>query len=268
MKIAFWTPTLMKNAGASSSMISIASAAAMEIADESNKTVGIIQTKFASHSIDYALLGKGVLGDSFFGTGIDALLTAAKSRCVTEDDVKNSSISVLDDHLLLYKATIQKIQESYEADMSYFLDVYDALGDYLENVFVDIGNGIGGVNLDVLKASDVIVVNLSQNAYLIEQAMKEIKMLNLTNVYYCIGNYDSGSATTIKNLQKKYSPMKRHTLVVPRNVDFMDAFGNGTVREFFLKNYKSTEKSSAIYPYFSQLKNNLKVLKLEVRDDE
>lgn len=233
MVIAFWSlyPGMC---GVSSNIMAMASYAADQINAEASDRVALLQTQFKDSGLDFPMLGKGVLKDDFFGTGMDALLTRAQASYLSQDDVFLMSISMIEGKLLFYMGTKEKNSQSYKRSMKRFPNVMKGVDEYAHQVYIDVESGNTELAKQILPRADLVVINICQNERVISRTLDEIEHLNLENVIYLLGRYQPDSSLSIKNLQKMYRQMYRKLYAVPFEAEYMDANSNGSVPNYFI----------------------------------
>ena len=265
MNISFWSVE-HAHAGCSANALAMALWHALQIEDESDERVSFTQTGFTDFSLDYALLGPLVLTEKYFGTGMDNLLSIARSRSIRYDDAYNSCFSLADKNLFYYIASRQTNRDSFELTLQKLPELVEDLNDNLDYNYIDLMPGESPLVNEVLKLSDFVVINVSQNELVLQKSVKAAEQLLANNTVtkkklrFCIGNYEANSALSIRNIVKKYPFMRSSTFYIPRNIEFMDAMSSGRMIEFFMKHsgnmaaYKGISDQKA---FFDSLQNNL-----------
>ncbi len=265
MKIVFWSNTNAHSC-VSSSLIAVAAYMAMSLDQENKERVSVIQTQYRYNNIDYPLLGEGVLADDFFGTGVDALLSASKSRDVTEEDAYNASISLFNDRMNFYRSTRIANKESFYSEMKQFRAVVSALNDYYVDVFVDLAAGDSDFSKSVLLDADVVVVMIPQNRYFVKETLKAVKELGLTHVVYCVGRYDVNASLNLRNLQSMFHELRGHLFCVPYDVDYGNSISNGKAMQFLQQNnIGSMSKTNPHYNLYENIKKGVQLIRKEVK---
>lgn len=271
MNIVFWSIDNV-HSGCSTSALCMSLWHALQIEDESDERVSFIQTGFSNYTSDYALLGPQVLTESYFGTGMDNLLSIARSRALVYEDAYNSSISLADKNMLYYIASRQTNRESYNQTLRKLPDLLSELNEHVDYNYIDLTSGSGTVTNDVLALADILVIHVSQNDLVLRQSVQMAESLITDGVTtkkklrFCIGNYESSSVLSEKNIAKKYSLMRRRTFRIPRNIGLLDAIGVGRMNEFFAKYSGSMDHYKGITDqkeFFDTLQSNLEFFEKE-----
>lgn len=265
MKIVFWSAD-NSHSGCSTSALCMALCHALQIEDESDERVSFIQTGFSDFSSDYALFGSRVLTETYFGTGMDNLLSIARSRALVYEDAYNSSFSLADRNLLYYIASRQTNREFFDQTLKKLPELVTELDEHVDYNYIDLCCCTDSVVNEILSRADVLVIHVSQNDLVLRQSVQMAESLVASgavkkqSLRFCIGNYEPGSTLSKKNIEKKYALMRHRTFVVPRNIGLLDAVGTGRMNEFFMKNSGNMGRYKGITDqkeFFDTLRQNL-----------
>lgn len=265
MNIVFWSLDHV-HAGCSTNALSMALWHALHIDDALDDRVSFIQTGFANYATDYAILGSQVLTENYFGTGMDNLLSIARSRALVYQDAYNSSFSLADKNLLYYIASRQTNRESFNQTLTKLPDLIAGLNEHVEFNYIDLTGGEDALSDGLLALTDILVINVLQNDLVLNQSIEKADSLIASGLCtkkqlrFCIGNYEPASTQSVKNLAKKYPLLRRRTFCIPRNIDLLDAMATGRMYEFFAKNSGSMERYKGITDqkeFFDTLQKNL-----------
>lgn len=259
MKIGFWS-CMHGQSGATSSMI----ATSIYMCAMKQKKVGALQTHFSLNNLGYPLLGITEGAESFRDSGIDALLRDVKSKPLTNDIVLSDCVSLLSKQYSLFLGTGSRNKDAFEKDMRLSLNkIMNEIEQYNDYVFIDIASGYSSLSKSVAKHMDLLIVNLSQNRYVIEEYMDN--PIEGKDIIYLFGNYKSDSTYNIKNLTRLYPELKKKSYCIYYNADFMDAMNDGKAVGFLLKNM-SCDDLSAQYDFVQSVKSLVDAIK-EKRDE-
>lgn len=199
----------------------------------------VTQTHFNLNNLEASLISisQSISKEYFLDVGIDALVRNIKSSPLDEDILENSSISLLNKKLNLLPGTFKNNRDIYEADISKTIyGILHAVASYYDIVFIDTNSGSNDLTMKILQNADFIIVNLSQNKYIIEDYSSNYQ-LNPDKIFYLIGNYDRNSRYNLNNIQKNYRWLKNNnTAVIPYNTEYMDAQSDGQVIPFMIHN--------------------------------
>lgn len=265
MNIVFWAND---NAHAACSINALAMAfwQALSIEDESDERVSFIQSGFMDFSSDFAILGPQVLQESYFGTGMDNLLSIARSRELVYEDAYNSSFSLADKNMLYYIASRQMNRESFEQIMGKLPELIEGLNAHVDYNYIDLMHGESDLADRIISKADIVVINVSQNELVLQESVKAAERLmkeELTTkqkLRFCVGNYEPSSIFSLKNIVKRFPIMRGKLFCIPRNTDFLDAIGTGRVNEYFMKNSGSLGRYKGVsdqHDFFDTLQKNL-----------
>lgn len=242
MKIAYWSNIHGQTATTSNLLATVV----MSVLYKKEKNA-IMQSHFSLNNLDTPLMGKTDLSE-FNDIGIDALIRDIKSAPLDEERVYSDSISFLNKKLSFFPGTKKLNREVYEKDMlKIFSHIMNEINPFFDNIFVDVNAGTGELAKNILDNSDLIVVNLSQNISVLNDYVSNYNFEE-NNVIYLIGSYHNDSRFNIHNLTKLYHSLtKKNTMVIPYNVEYMDAFSQGNVNSFFMRNQNCTSDDPNYY---------------------
>lgn len=233
MKIAFWSP-VHGQGGTTSNLMAIGIMMALEMEHK----ILLTQTNFHMNNIEKALLGeRNEEAGLFHDIGIDALVRSIKVSPLQRDSFYDTTISVIKNRMDLLTGTFKINQNYYEEDTKKVIhNIFHYAEENYHMILVDTNAGLGGITPRVLESVDLIVVNLCQNKMVLDTFFQE-KKLPQQKILYLIGNYERGSKYNVNNLCHHYKQLKKNNvMVVPRNIEFMDSYWNGTMIDFFRKN--------------------------------
>lgn len=172
-------------------------------------------------------------------SGIDGLVNLATSNKINPESVTNYTRLVFPDNRLeVLSGSIEEDEEQYKKVRETYKDVIKIADNFYDYVFVDLNKGLKKDYIrEVLKASDLIVVNLSQGLRALnnfEELRKENELLKRDNVMVLLGRYDKESKYNSKNIARTLG-YKSEVNVVPYNTLFFEACSEGKIVDFFLK---------------------------------
>lgn len=234
MQVAFWS-TMHGQTGTTSNAIAIACAIALNY---QIKTI-ITHNHFDKSGLEAAFLDKEYIYNSFNqfnDIGIDALGRTMKFNSIDDDYISRYTTSLLKGRLDLLIGTQGSNESLYLSDFNgNFEMVLSAINKHYELVLIDVTAGNNPFAKQVLEQSDIIVVNLNQNVALLETFFaKEYKSLK-EKCLIMFGLYNADSKYNIKNIYRRYQ-FKNPVGTIPYNRGFADAFNEGKMIDFFMKN--------------------------------
>lgn len=233
MKITSWSP-VHGTPGTTSNLLAIALYITVTLRIKST----ITQTNFCMNNLEGPLLGNKMPSKDYFqDIGMDALARSIKSAPLDEETFYNASYSLLRDKLFLLPGTTKNNQEFYEMDMEKVINnILKSAERFYDVVYIDTNSGKNNLSQQVVETSDLVIVNLNQNKWVIDRYFKEYKF-NQSKVFYLIGNYDRRSMNNIRNLRRQYRSLNsQNSAVIPYCTEFTDAMSNGNLIDFILKN--------------------------------
>lgn len=232
MKVSFWS-TMHGQSGITSNLI----ATGVGISAEYRLKVAFLQSHLKYNNLAMALMGTVSEMDLFTDTGLDALIRDIKSKPLSKEIIFEESISLMKTGtpISLFLGTMKQNKEVFKNEMNTaFLPIIDEINRCHDITFIDVDSGYHALSFQTMDSSDLVIINFSQNRTLLEHYFK--RPINNPNVIYLFGNYNPKSKYNIRNLEKMYPALKRRSIVIPYNVNFMDAQNDGKAIEFMIKN--------------------------------
>lgn len=256
MRIAFWSNVHGQSA-TTSNMVAIALMTALEY----RLKVLVTHNHFERSTLESSLLEDKYLKNDLMelsDNGIDALARFIRSNKLDKDNIVNYTTSLLKKKLDLLMGTTNTNKELYMKDINNVIDQILKLAEEFYNVvFIDVSSGKNELSNKILKNSDLIVVNLNQNASVLNDFFQMNKD-NLEKCIFLIGRYDNNSRINKKNIMRKYN-IKKNIAVIPYNIEFSDACSEGRGIDFFLKNM-SVKKDDLNYYFIDEVRNAVKLI--------
>jgi len=205
--------------------------------------------------IDNLLIGRKQMetevrevGFMFEDTGVDALFRRVETQRLLKEHFDACCTPILNAENLLDIATLSK-KENFESDLIGREEDIEALIRQAKDIYDDVyiyANSKNDKLLDILNN----YVDLSITC--IRQGIKE----NITHVpdknVVVVTGYDNESMYNIRYMRNMYKNKK--LVYIPYNVEFKDAYNNGTLMQFLGKNEKIS-KEDANYPFFEAINN-------------
>lgn len=249
MKIAYWSP-FHGQAGTTSNMLATAMMAGMVY----HKQCLLAQTHFIYNNMEAPLIGSNSMNyasrDFFLDVGLDSLMRNFKAAKLTKEIIENCCITLPNTKISVLPGTSKSNRDSFEYEMgSVFLNLLRTVEEFYSVVFVDVSAGRHPLSLKIMKDSDLIVVNLSQNMGFAEYYFDTYKELTGRNVFYLFGNYDCDSKYNIYNIRRRYHKFmnQNNSGVIPYNTAFHDAQCDGRIMEFMRDNLRYSRKDENRY---------------------
>ncbi|SCP95993.1 hypothetical protein SAMN05421730_100395 [Anaerobium acetethylicum] len=254
LKIAFWSNT-PGQAGTTSNLVGVALMASMSY---HYKTM-ILQSQYGLYNLDSALMDRGrddLIREEFsyyYENGIDYLLRKSIISGITTDDVKQGCVEIVRDRAYYIPATIKNSREIYQENIKKHLQsILEAADEFADLTFIDAGCGVNEISARIFEAADMIVVNFNQNCRAMNQFFQSYQKFS-EKLVFLIGSYDYNSTYNAKNVQRMYRIDRKNLGVIPYNVGFQDAFGEGKVVRFLKSNFNCREHDKNYY-FIKELK--------------
>lgn len=245
--ITFWSNT-KKQTGQTMSLAAIATSMAIE----HDYKILMISTKYNDNTLELCfgsmdknktLLKKLMQNPGMaVDNGIEGLSKMAYSSRMTPDSIQNYTHVIYKNRLeVLYgykEVSDRPTKEEYLKLKDKYKDIIYNASKFYDMVFVDLDKGLDDeMTRQVLKISDIIVVNVEQKMEMINDFNELIRSQNSTkpnNVILNIGRFDSHSKYSIKNISR-YLGIKQDILAIPYNTLYFEASSEENVADLFLK---------------------------------
>ncbi|TCK87929.1 hypothetical protein EDC19_2773 [Natranaerovirga hydrolytica] len=259
MIIAFWSITH----GQVGNTVNTAAIASM-LALENNVKTLVCHSQFANSILEKCFVPNKILEDDKMGAfsdrGIDALTRLAKNQKLTPNSVPDYTISLLKDNRLdLLTGTEIKEKELFENIIDVLSHIIEGANQFYDVVAIDVHSGLDNkITQTILERADMIMVNLNQNKYLIEEFFEDETIsafLKNKKSIMNISRYDKSSKYTLNNVSRKYKI--KNITAVPYNVKFMDCCNEHKLLDYLIKNTLNKRKDEDYY-FIESLRNACK----------
>lgn len=219
MVVAFYSP-MHGQAGTTSNMLSIALLLTLKF----NKKICLMEGHFKKNALESMLIKRPNEDEfSYFEDfGIDLMIRGNVLSQSKEERLLNSSFSFLNNQIHLLPGTRQVNQEIFEESIQpHIIEIIEIADQCHDMVFIDMNASKDRWTNQILKRADLIVVNISQNPWLIQQFDERSEQ---EKFLYLIGNYDKKSQFNQTNLRYLFPFLsKKNTIAIPYNVIWRDA---------------------------------------------
>lgn len=262
----------MNKFGNTSSSIAFAT----QVAIEHNIKVLLISTSFKDSIIKDSFwqeqkkrtfgIFSGNNRSSIDNNGVEGLDRVIRSNKVSPDIITDYANIVLTNRLEILLG-IEGTEEQYNLIKERYIQIISLASKYYDLVVVDLDRKIGKqAEIDILKASDVIVTMIPQRAKKIEQVQNLIKQTDILrneNTVITIGRYMEDTKYNVKNITRNL--LKRRDLIntVPYNNLFFEASQEGKVIDLFLNLMRVKEKDDN-YKFVQELKRLYETVKMKL----
>ena len=171
-------------------------------------------------------------------SGVEGLLKVLASNRTSNEIVKNYARIVLKDRLDVLLAPETKSYQEYINLTPNYTNIIKIADRYYDLVIVDLSKKMPRKDIQaVLEMSDVVMMNLVQRLETINNFIRLREANDFykkRNVMLNIGRYDQFSKYNNKNVTR-YMKERQELSVVPYNTLFLEACGEGTIIDFFLR---------------------------------
>lgn len=191
-------------------------------------------------------------------SGIEGIAKVARSNKLTPEMITNYTRVVFKDRLEIILGRDEK-EKSQEVDgieqkgiNEEYIELISVANMYYDRVFVDLDDNISDdVKEKILKISDLVVVNTSQNYNSIKKLKKnkeQDELLKSPKTLILVGRYDKYSKYNSKNITR-FLEEKNQILTMPYNTLYFEATNEAGVPDLFLKFRKlmDSEDRNAIF---------------------
>lgn len=242
MKIAFWSPWPGR-AGTTSNML----VSAVMVCAVLKKKIFLLHSHYSDTSMEKAVLGRGTGQALFEDIGLDSLLRNIKLSELSKNLMEDSVISLLNNRFNILPGTDKGCEELFETEMEKVIPVIlNTAVKYYDLVFMDLVSGGGKISKIMLEEADFVMVNLTQDTNDIDEYFVQYHM-PIDKTLFLIGRYNRNSRYNVNNLERSYPCIRHRTAVIPYNVGFMDAFTEGKLIRFTMKNLVSSRSKDNQY---------------------
>lgn len=247
MKIAFWSNAHGKNGVTSN----LACMSVMEVLEQKRKNL-LLENHFNINNLETVLnqsMARNKLGEyNFYNQkGIEHLIRKIHSGFSMENAVSNSVMTFMEDQINYLPQNYLMNQEVFDYEFNQVLNpMFQLLEQFCDTVYIDTAVGNVLSSKIILEEADLIVVNLSQNLYILDDFFEHYQSLIKKSVYL-LGNYTPESKYTRGYIIRKYQIPRDRIATIPYNVYFKDAVTSGNLISFLNNNYQCGRKSENYY---------------------
>ncbi len=186
--------------------------------------------------------------------GIEGLAKAIISNKASPEIITNYTKIIFKNRLEVLPGIKSEDYEEYKRLKPVYADIIRTANQYYDLIFVDVNKGLDDeTTREILKLSDLIVVNITQRLRLINdyiELKKEGFLAQKKNTLLLVGRYDRYSKYNSKNMARYIG--EREVFTVPYSTLFFEAANEGKVADFFLSEIKKV--SSKILYKLQELK--------------
>lgn len=170
-------------------------------------------------------------------SGIEGMSKLAAANRLAPEMVPNYTKIVYKNRLEVVAGPKRKMELDYDKIYRSCKDILNVAKRYYDIIFVDLNNGINSeTTKDILKMSDIIVLNIEQKPSEFEKLIElreNQELFPIKKTIPMINRYDRKSKYSSKNVSREIGE-KKEILTIPYCNLFAEAVEEGETAEFFL----------------------------------
>ncbi len=187
--------------------------------------------------------------------GIEGLAKAIISNKASPEIITNYTKIIFKNRLEVLPGIKSEDYEEYKRLKPVYADIIRTANQYYDLIFVDVNKGLDDeTTREILKLSDLIVVNITQRLRLINdyiELKKEGFLAQKKNTLLLVGRYDRYSKYNSKNMARYIG--EREVFTVPYSTLFFEAANEGKVADFFLR-FRKIDENDRNAIFISEIK--------------
>ena len=187
--------------------------------------------------------------------GIEGLAKAIISNKASPEIITNYTKIIFKNRLEVLPGIKSEDYEEYKRLKPVYADIIRTTNQYYDLIFVDVNKGLDDeTTREILKLSDLIVVNITQRLRLINdyiELKKEGFLAQKKNTLLLVGRYDRYSKYSSKNMARYIG--EREVFTVPYSTLFFEAANEGKVADFFLR-FRKIDENDRNAIFISEIK--------------
>ncbi len=166
------------------------------------------------------------------------LMRLARNGLLQAQSISNYTTPILKSSLLDVLSGIS-LEEKSSDEINVFKAILEMSKSTYDVVLLDVHSGLNKHYVEsILKFSDIVVVNISQNTELIKAAKNvqaELDNEMKKSLFICVGNYEEDSKLNTRQIGKLLST--NSVIAIPRYAPLIDTMNTGNMLEFFGRHY-------------------------------
>lgn len=252
MQIAFWSPVHGQTATTTN-----AAAIACMMALEYKQKILVTHNHYEKSTLESILMDQRTyLNETGDFSGIDALSRFLKFSSAFAESIENFTYCLLKNRLDLLAGTNHPHKSIYiKESIEVFERILHSAKECYDIVIVDVSAGYNEVSKSILGQSDLIVVNLNQNGFILDNFFtKEYAQLK-QKCYFLLSFYDASSRYNLKNIKRRYKV--NNIGVVPYSRAFSDSCNEGRLIDYLYRNFNADVNDES-FELVSALKENVR----------
>lgn len=257
MKIAFWSSARGRS-GVTSNLACISIATAMKYSYKSLLIENHYQRNKLGNILRYQWAGlEREENYHFKHIGIDYIINQFSNRRYdgrrnqfiyntnqsTAKVIKEAALEILDNTLYYIPASYQFNQHTFDYNLNGNIkEILDAAEKFADLIYIDTSNHNNLSSKVILDEVDLVVVNLIQNASMIQSFFDNYSSIQ-NKCVFLVSNYNKNSKLNLNKISKTNSIYKPNIAAIPYNIEYQEAVSRGTVVEFLVRNYTCGRKN-------------------------
>jgi len=249
LKIAFWS-NASETCGVSGNMAAISVASVIRYP----YSVIAMENHLCSRNLGKAFLGQSFtnqineVGTNYYdGGGVEGLMRKIYRGELHSDMLKLYLKEVIKEHLYYIPQSRVIHNEIFDYEFNHCIHpLISLLEEHADLCYMDAASHNNLSTKTILEEADLIVVNLCQKQSILEDFFLNYSSLS-TKAVYIIGNYIPNTKLGIKNISSHYEIPLERIIAIPQNEGYENAYSNGSVVEFILRNYNCQNDSQHFY---------------------
>lgn len=258
-KIIMWSPVHGQSA-TTSNTVALASMFAL---DEHYHSL-LTQTQLTFSTLEH-LYTKGVRA-GFDDGGMEALERLVKSKLLKAEAIPDYTDTIYKNRLDLLVGSKKEWENQAEAE-NILRSILHVASHHYDTIWIDAHSGtFNSTTRVLLKEADLVVVNLPQNAYVIDHFFSGDSFpeeLEGKPYIVIISNYDDKSAYSIKNIKRSHK-VKVPIYPILYSTSFRDASNQRGITDFFLRSIRA-KKGDSIHAFIQSVRDVNKIIMKQLK---
>lgn len=265
MKVAFWSNIR----GQSGATTNLALMSVLRALLERKQTI-LLENHFNINNLETILMQRQNAwmvreNDSYYyHMGLEYLMKSIYNTQEKSLLIRRSAIPLLDSNILYLPQSniINREVFSYEFSQVMY-QLFQSLESVAETVFIDTEVNDNLSSRLILDEADRVVVNLSQNPYVLDDFFGHYDSLK-DKAVYLMGNYRPHSKYNLRQIIEEYQIPEEKIAVIPYHTELADALAEGRLIGFLSRNIQCHEKEEN-YLFAEQLKKASHMLETNMK---
>lgn len=174
--------------------------------------------------------------------GVDPALRELKNRNLKSEEIGRYAVSLLTEGRLDVLMGSTYDEQAQDTNIHHiFRSLYNHATQYYSLVYVDAHAGVTESAENLMEQSDLVVININQNHFLLEatKIFMEKASLDPLKCLFLLGSYQVDNKLTLKNIKRRYG--FKNIIALPYCTNFAESLNNQRVIDFIHKNSEVKE---------------------------